>query len=185
MEITSMIMSEMEGTSVNTPILPLFLNFGSIVGNILLPYIAEKKGRSPAYKVSGAISLLGSLCLVVFGHPYILYLGLFGVGTGMGADMIICYTVLLESIPPSTSNRALTWTSTGWSLGTPLCILIAYLVKDVFKLEIMSWRVMVYFGLVCQLYFTIERIKINETPVYLFEKADSRFSNVLKNVKFI
>lgn len=182
MQITLMIMESPEGTNIDPTILPSFLNFGSVLGNMVLPYIASVMGRSPAHLTSGIVSLIGGISLALNLHPYLLYFGLVAVGTGIGSDMILCYTVLIESIPPSVSNKYMTWSSAGWSLGTPLCLGIAFLNDNILSTGIDSLKLVIYLGIAVQAFFTYERTLICETPVYLFEEKDSRFHDVLNDV---
>ena len=182
MQITLMIMENPEGTNIDPDLLPSFLNFGSVLGNMVLPYIASVKGRSPAHLTSGIASLIGGISLALNLHPYSTYFGLVAVGTGIGSDMILCYSVLIESIPPSVSNKYMTLSSVGWSLGTPLCLGIAFFNERVFSTGISSLQLVIYLGVVVQAFFTYERTLINETPVYLFEEKDMRFYDVLNDV---
>ena len=92
---------------------------------------------------------------------------LFILGFGGGCDSVIANTVALESFPPSKASKV-TLLSVAWSLGSSLTYILALGVVWSRVFPILPWRVVVGVSVLYTMYASIERLRLKETPVFLY-----------------
>ncbi|OMJ83603.1 hypothetical protein SteCoe_15455 [Stentor coeruleus] len=178
MEMVSLLMHDYEGEYWEIFLLPVCLNFGSLIGCYLQSFITDKVGRASIFKLSAIISSFGGLWLCVFPFSFMFHIGLCIIGFGLGGDMVISYTLLLESIPKSKINQ-LTLLNMGWNIGISFFIFTALIIELFWVFNSPGWMILVWVGTLSAGFLTYYRSRLLESPHYLYNRGDFRLDGVL------
>ena len=181
MEVTSLIMVDYEGEYWEIFLLPVSLNLGSLIGCFSQSFYVGKLGRAPVFQFSAMVSTVGGLFLCCFHYSFMFHLGLCIIGYSVGGDMVIAYTILMESIPQSKSN-SLTLLSVGWSFGVSLSVFGAFLIEVIIQSEISAWKYLLWVGTVTSALLAYFRGFILESPMYLYDRGDLRLESTLQKM---
>lgn len=123
-------------------LVPMSLNLGTLLGCYLFSYLIGLLGRAPVYRNIIIITALGGVLISFIHYEYVILLGLLIIGFGIGGDMTLSSTVLMESIPPS-NMRVITMLNIGYSLGTGLAILVAIIIEATYFENAPDWIVLI------------------------------------------
>ena len=148
-------------------IIASFLQIGMVCGSLLWGLISDKKGRKLPYRLSALLGVFASISLVLSQNPYIVLVSLFFQGISLAGDLSLTGTIFLEFCPPS-KRYLLTMLSLFLYSGAFGASGIAVLVVSVNSTGIQNWRVIA--GIICFIGILnfIFRLKIEETPAYLY-----------------
>ena len=101
--------------------------FGAMgVGAVVWGSLADRYGRRMSYTATVAVAAIGGVLLALAPSFAVFCVALVVVGFGVGGNLGVDGTTLLECTPPSRRGAALTLLSTAWSLGTLLVALLAW-----------------------------------------------------------
>lgn len=181
METTSLIMLDYDGAYWEIFLLPVSLNFGSLIGCFTQSYYVGKIGRAPVFQFSAFVALIGGLFLCCFHYTFMFHIGLCIIGYAIGGDMVIAYTILMESIP-QTKQNSLTLLSVGWSFGVCICVFGAFVIEILIESEISAWKYLLWIGTISSAFLTYSRGFILESPMYLYDRGDLRLEKVLGKI---
>lgn len=181
METTSLIMLDYDGAYWEVFLLPVSLNLGSLIGCFTQSYYVGRLGRAPVFQISSFVATIGGIFLCCFHYSFMFHIGLFIIGYAIGGDMVIAYTILMESIPESKQNT-LTLLSVGWSIGVCICVFGAYVIEILVQSEISAWKFLLWIGTVSSAFLTYCRGFILETPMFLYDRGDLRLEKILSKI---
>jgi MFS family permease len=99
------------------------LTGGKFFGTLIFGWLADKKGRIFAYKISGAIMFVFAVGVTASVDYYMLLPCLFFIGVGYGGDLCNTGTILTDNLPLS-KRWVLTFVTISWACGST--ILAAY-----------------------------------------------------------
>mmetsp|Transcript_17380 Transcript_17380/g.17318 ORF Transcript_17380/g.17318 Transcript_17380/m.17318 type:complete len:147 (-) Transcript_17380:61-501(-) len=142
-ETTSIMMyksKDLEG--ILKTLVPMSLNLGTLLGCYLFSYLIGYLGRAPVYRNTIIVTALGGMIISIFPYEYVILIGLLIIGFGIGGDMTLSSTVLMESIPPS-NMRVITMLNIGYSFGTGLAILVAIIIEAIYFASVPDWVILI------------------------------------------
>jgi MFS family permease len=107
-------------------LLPVTLNLGMLVGSYFLSWLIGIYGRAKIYKLSIILTSGGGILCSIGG--YYLFAGLSLVGLGIGGDISISYTVMMECLPTS-HQHYLTLVNIGYCIGAAVSSVLALVIE--------------------------------------------------------
>lgn len=142
---------------------------GMLIGSYSWGYLGDTKSRMWAFKRTVAFTTLGAVFTSVSINYFMMLVGLFVVGLGVGGEITMGGPVMSEYLPPS---KAYVYTvlCTTWTLGGVISGLVALIVKLAGSGSLELWRVCCIISTLIEIVFWVIRLPLKETPKFLVEK---------------
>jgi MFS family permease len=104
--------------------------FGSFVGYIVMPLVADNKGRKTAEFISWFITVAGCGVLLVSMNIPFIGIGSFLMGFGSNSAIMLHYSFIKELVVGKLSQKMMMLLQISFSFGVFLIALISWLVND-------------------------------------------------------
>ncbi len=131
--------------------------FGSLVGYIVMPLVADNKGRKNAEIIAWAITVAGCGVLLVSMNLPFIGIGSFLMGFGSNSAIILHYSFIKELVVDKLSQKMMILLQISFSFGVFLIALMSWLISD--------WKITLGFiTTVSSLLLLRSRDWIEETP---------------------
>lgn len=180
--IVSIMMTQLtELNNFEKSLLGFALTLGVFIGCIVFPYLSDKYGRAYAFKRTILIASVGFLLLTLSPSYYGILLCLVGVGVGLGGEMTIYGTVMIESSPPS-QKGAVTLLTLAGSIGVAGFVSFIIMLELTWPFAIAKWRVM---GVLLTLFNIVAigyRMAMHESPMFLYEKGNMEYKKIIEHI---
>lgn len=139
---------------------------GMAVGAAMAGMLADRFGRKAIFLWTLLVySIATGLSALAVGFLSLIALR-FIVGWGLGGELPVATTFVLESSPEPERARRVVWLESFWALGSLISALLSY-----FVIPSLGWRVAFLIGAVPALYVIILRWKLPESPQFNRIKA--------------
>ena len=104
--------------------------FGSLVGYIVMPLVADNKGRKTAELISWFITVAGCGILLVSMNIPLIGIGSFLMGFGSNSAIMLHYSFIKELVVDKLSQKMMMLLQISFSFGVFLIALMSWLVND-------------------------------------------------------
>ena len=104
--------------------------FGSLVGYIVMPLVADNKGRKTAELISWFITVAGCGILLVSMNISLIGIGSFLMGFGSNSAIMLHYSFIKELVVDKLSQKMMMLLQISFSFGVFLIALMSWLVND-------------------------------------------------------
>ncbi|WP_062306758.1 MFS transporter [Alicyclobacillus sendaiensis] len=152
-------------------------SLGMAVGSALAGLCADRFGRRSLFMVTILIySLATGLSAFAAGIGMFFVLRFF-VGLGLGGELPVATTYVLESSPDEVRARRVVFLESFWAVGSLAAALVSYFVIPSF-----GWRVVFLIGAIPALYTLVLRFALPEAERYARLKRRSTFGESVQNI---
>lgn len=148
---------------------------GMAVGSALAGSLADKFGRRSIFLITLLIYSLATGLSAFAAGVGIFFVLRFFVGLGLGGELPVATTYVLESSPEAVRGRRVVFLETFWAFGSLLAALISFFVIPSF-----GWRIVFLIGAIPALYTIVLRFALPETPKFARLEKRSTMRTALK-----
>mmetsp|Transcript_48405 Transcript_48405/g.138301 ORF Transcript_48405/g.138301 Transcript_48405/m.138301 type:complete len:477 (+) Transcript_48405:75-1505(+) len=142
--------------------LPSLVGFGSITGELVWGFLADRYGRREVFMVTVCIVVVFGVASALSQSFRSLYILRFIVGFGYGGNIAVDFTMYSELLPTSGRGRMLFYISTFWPIGQCITSLLAWWV-----IPGLGWRAFLIACAIPSLVTAFLRPLIPESPRWL------------------
>lgn len=103
---------------------------GSLIGYIVMPLIADNKGRKIAELSSWIITVLGCFILLISMNLELVGIGSFMMGFGTNAAINLHYSFIKELVVDKLSQSMMIFLQVSFSIGIFLIAMVSWLIPD-------------------------------------------------------
>jgi MFS family permease len=104
--------------------------FGSLVGYIIMPLVADNKGRKNAELISWFTTVVGCSVLLASMNLPLIGIGSFLIGFGSNSAIMLHYSFIKELVVEKLSQKMMMFLQISFSFGVFLIALISWMVND-------------------------------------------------------
>ncbi len=150
---------------------------GMAIGSAFAGLFADRVGRKRAFIITLVIYSIASGVSAFAASIGILLVLRFITGLGLGGELPVATTFVLESSPPEVRGRRTVYLETYWALGGIVAALIGYLV-----IPALTWRIAFAITVLPALYALYLRRTLPETSAFKGLKRTFRFRENMANL---
>jgi MFS family permease len=103
---------------------------GSLIGYIIMPLVADNKGRKTAEFIAWSLTIVGCGVLLLSTNIPMIAIGNFFMGFGSNAATILHYSFLKELVMDKLGQRMMIFLQISFSFGVFLIALMSWLITD-------------------------------------------------------
>lgn len=103
---------------------------GSLIGYIIMPLVADNKGRKTAEFIAWSLTIVGCGVLLLSTNIPMIAIGNFFMGFGSNAATILHYSFLKELVVDKLGQRMMIFLQISFSFGVFLIALMSWLITD-------------------------------------------------------
>lgn len=150
---------------------------GMAVGSALAGSLADKFGRRSIFLVTLLIySIATGLSAFATGVGIFFVLRFF-VGLGLGGELPVATTYVLESSPEAVRGRRVVFLEMFWAFGSLCAALVSF-----FVIPSAGWRIVFLIGAIPALYTIVLRLALPETPKYKSLQKRPSMKDTLRDI---
>ncbi|WP_424628392.1 MFS transporter [Bradyrhizobium sp. SYSU BS000235] len=172
-------------TPERTALLAVSTHVGTIIGALLIGYLADRLGRKFMYMTDIVLYAVFAIMSAVATDFWVLVAARIGLGIAIGADQALSFTIIAEFAPRKSRGRlnASTWIL--WTVASCSAYVLSFVLNPLLGEQ--TWRVVFALALIPSLIVLIGRRKLPESPRWLIQKgrydeARAAIAETLENV---
>ncbi|SIS68086.1 MFS transporter [Alicyclobacillus vulcanalis] len=152
-------------------------SLGMAVGSALAGLLADRFGRRSLFLVTILIYSLATGLSAFAAGIGIFFVLRFFVGFGLGGELPVATTYVLESSPDEVRARRVVFLESFWAVGSLAAALVSY-----FVIPTSGWRVVFLIGAIPALYTIVLRFALPEAPRYARLERRSTLGESIRNI---
>ena len=152
-------------------------SLGMAVGSALAGLFADRFGRRSLFLVTILIYSLATGLSAFAAGIGIFFVLRFFVGLGLGGELPVATTYVLESSPDEVRARRVVFLESFWAVGSLAAALVSY-----FVIPASGWRVVFLIGAIPALYTIVLRFALPEAARYARLQRRSNFGESMRNI---
>jgi len=157
--------------------IPVYLNsligsmlcIGNLIGCIWFSKMGDTLGRAYAFRRMIVLTSIGALLLIFSPNFYYMLPSIVILGVGLGGEIAITFTVLLENLPTFKRNL-LPLVAVMFGIGAIFSAACGLLLRFTGTGGFGMWRSVALINFTLSLVFSYMRMSVLESPVFLYEK---------------
>jgi len=152
-------------------------SLGMAVGSALAGLFADRFGRRSLFLITILIYSLATGLSAFAAGIGIFFVLRFFVGLGLGGELPVATTYVLESSPDEVRARRVVFLESFWAVGSLAAALVSY-----FVIPVSGWRAVFLIGAIPALYTIVLRFALPEAARYARLQRRSTFGESVRNI---